>query len=137
MIVRVWICVFAASVAAGACAGKSQPPVPPLPTQLAGAKNISREDGLALLETNIEQPPNRPEMPVDLAARPGMALFGLYMICVRENGQVGALRIVKPAAWDDADDTWIGQIRNWHYKPYIRDGQARPFCYPHAIQVRS
>jgi len=126
-----------ASLVVCACAGKSQPPQPSLPTQLAGAKNISTHEALALLETDVRQPPNRPEMPDDLAARPGMALWAMYMVCVREDGQVGALRIVRGAQWYDTDDTWIGQIRKWRFKPYLRDGQARPFCYPQAIQVRS
>jgi hypothetical protein len=131
---------FMLLVAVGSCAGKSQPPQPPLPTQLVGAKNISMNDGHALLETNVLERPNRPELLADLSSRPGMILWAMYKVCVGADGQVGALRIIKPAdyrSYEDQDENWIRVIRRWRYKPYLEDGQARPFCYPVRIEVRS
>lgn len=53
----------------------------------------------------------------------------LLEICVSERGEVADV-IVRQSAGPDVDQSLLGVIRTWRYRPRVVRGTAQPFCHP-------
>jgi hypothetical protein len=64
-------------------------------------------------------------------------VWGLFKICVTEDGAVKDVKCIKSAdPLVDAD--WAALIKNqWKYKPYSINGRPVPFCYTLRLAVQS
>jgi TonB family protein len=60
-------------------------------------------------------------------ARAGMSVWLMLRVCVKPDGQVGEVTILK-AADPALDPTVVAAIKTWRYHPYTVDGRPVPFC---------
>jgi protein TonB len=70
--------------------------------------------------------PYRIKLPPALA-RAGMRLWLLARLCVRTDGSVATVTLIRGA--DPAlDPIALGTLRTWRYRPYAVNGRPVPFC---------
>ncbi len=69
---------------------------------------------------------HRPHLPAALA-HSGMSLWAMLKVCVRPDGQVDDVKVLRGAD-PSADPTIVAAIRTWRYHPFTVDGRPVPFC---------
>lgn len=93
--------------------------------------------GVALRESNVEQPPHRLTLPPELDT-PTAAYWGLFKICVGTTGEVARVDVVKSTGDKERlDARWSAAMRTWRYKPHQVNGRATPFCHPIRVEIRN
>ena len=88
-----------------------------------------------LLSDLVNDPRYRPRLPPGLN-KAGMAVWGMFKLCVDNEGDVYRVTIIRHAH-DEVDDDWTALLRTLKHKPYTIDGQPVPYCYPLRLEVRS
>jgi hypothetical protein len=101
--------------------------------QVAELKPAALEGGRV---SNINLPAHRPTLPKEIN-RAGIAVWGLYKVCVNSAGDVESVSVIRSALPGGMDAHWISRIETWKYAPYVVDGKAMPFCKPARLEVRS
>jgi Gram-negative bacterial TonB protein C-terminal len=91
--------------------------------------------GKGQLLTDVTKDPDRPRLPKDLTLA-GTAVWGLFKVCVKTDGVVADVRVIKSADWR-VDPSWMATIKRWRYRPFTIDGKPVPFCYPMRLEVRT
>jgi protein TonB len=85
--------------------------------------NIAK--GNLLIDPGSDQ--YRPKLPPALN-RQGTRLFAMVKVCVKKDGLVDSVQLVKGA--DPLVDPEISaKVRTWRYRPYAIDGRPVPFCF--------
>jgi protein TonB len=107
-------------VAGGVIGGMGQAPPPVAPKFLP--PNVAKGQ----LAIDPQQDQYRAKMPPALA-KAGMTLWAMLKVCVKQDGNVDEVKILKGAD-PTLDPNIIGVIRTWRYKPYTVDGRPVPFC---------
>jgi len=135
----------------GACASRPPPPreplpappitapapsVLPVPNAPATPVNISPAEGAAHLVSDMNAPENRLLLPPTHNVA-GARYIGRYTVCVDEAGRVRSAAVLESSGARAVDELWIEKMRNWRFRPWIRDGQQLAFCYPQRIEVSS
>jgi periplasmic protein TonB len=99
-----------------------------------GPKMLNPQIGTGQLAIDPSSGAYKPTLPPALK-RPGMTFWGLYKICVTEQGSVKDVKMVKSAD-PLVDNDWMNKIRTmWKYKPYSINGRPVPFCYTLRLSV--
>jgi protein TonB len=99
-----------------------------------GPKMLAPNIGTGQLAINAQVDPYKVGLPPVLK-RPGSSFWGLYKICVSEQGTVKDVKMVKSAD-PLVDNDWMNKIKTmWKYKPYSINGRSVPFCYTLRLQV--
>jgi protein TonB len=89
-------------------------------------KYISPTVARGQLAIDPQSDPYRVKLPPALASA-GMVLWALLKICVKPDGQVQEVAILRGA--DPAlDPLIVAAVRTWRYRPYTVDGRPVPFC---------
>jgi protein TonB len=70
--------------------------------------------------------PYKPTLPPALA-KAGMTLWAMVKLCVKQDGNVDEVKILKGAD-PSLDPLIIVAMKNWRYRPYSVDGRPVPFC---------
>jgi protein TonB len=101
--------------------GTELPPPPP-PTTMFLAPRVAT----GRLAIDPQDPAYQAHMPAALA-RAGMSLWAMVKVCVRPDGRVGDVTMLKGAD-PTLDPSIVAAIRTWRYHPYTVDGRPVPFC---------
>jgi hypothetical protein len=100
------------------------------------AKQLAPHVGKGYLISDVWNDPQlKPILPPSLN-QAGNVVWGLFKVCVGNDGDVFAVRTLK-SAHRDVDEPWKARIRRWKHKPYTLDGAPVPYCYPVRLEVRS
>jgi protein TonB len=60
-------------------------------------------------------------------ARAGMSLWAMLKVCVRAEGEVSEVKVIRGAD-PTVDPLIVAAIMTWRYHPYTVDGRPVPFC---------
>jgi protein TonB len=107
-------------VAGGVVGGVGEAPPPAAPKFLP--PNVAKGQ----LAINPQDDQYRAKLPPALA-KAGMTLWAMLKVCVKQNGSVDEVKILKGAD-PTLDPNIISAVRSWRYKPYTVDGRPVPFC---------
>jgi periplasmic protein TonB len=83
----------------------------------------------------FNDPQFKPRLPPALN-RAGMVVWGMFKVCVSNQGVVEKVTIIKPAD-PLVNDDWMAKLKSCPYRPYSVNGRAVPFCHPVRLEVRS
>jgi outer membrane biosynthesis protein TonB len=100
-----------------------------------GAVLLPPNVGKGYLISDLTKAPDKPTLPEALNKR-GMVVWGFYRVCVKTDGTVSDVKIIKSAD-ELVDPSWMKTMRGWRYRPYTVGGRAVPFCHPIRLEVRS
>ena len=124
----VGIYLLAAASAASGAGGAPQPVTP-----------VTIEDASELLLSDVQKPPHRLTLTLELARSEAPTCWGLYNVCVDVEGKVTSVKVVRGASRRDngevppgaraLDRHWIDTVKGWRFRPHQVNGQATPFCY--------
>ena len=103
------------------CEGASCDGAPPPPTTFV-APNVA--SGQLAIDPHAE--PYRVKLPPALN-RAGMRLWLLAKICVRSDGQVERVSLIRGAD-GTLDPLVLAMLKTWRYRPYSVNGRPVPFC---------
>jgi protein TonB len=107
-------------VAGGVLGGVGEAPPPAAPKFLP--PNVAKGQ----LAINPQEDQYRAKLPPALA-KAGMVLWAMLKVCVKPDGHVDEVKILKGAD-PTLDPNIIAAVRSWRYKPYTVDGRPVPFC---------
>jgi len=88
-----------------------------------------------LISDMVRDPRYRPKLPPELN-RDGMVVWGLFKLCVDDEGGVYEVTVLKSAD-RMVDNDWVAIMRTLKHRPYKIGGQPVPYCYPLRLEVRS
>jgi periplasmic protein TonB len=114
-------------VAGGVIGGMGTAPPPAAPKFLP--PNVAK---MSLL-INPQDDAYRAKVPPALA-RAGMVLWAMLKVCVKTDGHVDEVKILKGAD-PTLDPNIIAAIRTWRFKPYSVDGRPVPFCTNYRYEI--
>ena len=83
----------------------------------------------------IDEDPYRPPLPAGIDLSPGHSYWGLYKVCVSDEGAVTAVTTTKEPEPPIVDADWVATIRKWQYRPYNINYRPVPFCTISRIQA--
>jgi protein TonB len=100
--------------------GIGEPPPPPASTFLPPRVASGR------LAIDPQDPRYQAHLPAALA-RAGMTLWAMLKVCVRADGQVGEVTVIRSAD-PILDPVIVAVIKTWRYQPFSVNGRPVPFC---------
>ncbi|HEY0713798.1 MAG TPA: hypothetical protein VGF45_14055, partial [Polyangia bacterium] len=116
---------------------RAPPPPSPSPPSVANEPTLLPPTiGVGRRLSNVNLPEHKPSLPPMLNRR-GATFWGLYKVCVSDQGTVTKVRTMKSAFNAALDLNWKTTIRTWRYQPYTVGGRPVPFCSPVRLQVTS
>jgi protein TonB len=117
-------------VAGGVVGGMGDAPPPQAPKFLP--PNVAKMS--LLIDPQADQ--YRAKLPPALA-KAGMTLWAMLKVCVKTDGTVNEVKILKGAD-PSFDPNIVSALRTWRFKPYAVDGRPVPFCtnYRYEISAR-
>ncbi len=74
--------------------------------------------------TDINAPAHKPTLPKEIN-RAGIVVWGLYMVCVTNEGDVHAISVIKSDLPGGMDAHWISKIETWKYDALPRSTASR------------
>jgi hypothetical protein len=106
-------------------------------TRLRNAKLLPPQVGKGQLLTDVANDPRyKPTLPKELKSLGNVVVWGIYKVCVDNDGGVFGVSTVKSAhRLVDAD--WMARIRHYRHRPYSINGVPVPYCYPLRLEVHS
>jgi hypothetical protein len=60
----------------------------------------------------------------------GANYAGLFKMCVGITGMVDDVTTIRSTSDATVDEEWKTEVRTWRHRPYLVEGQPRPFCTP-------
>jgi periplasmic protein TonB len=108
-------------VVGGVIGGMGTAPPPPPPPKFL-PPNVAKGQ----LAIDPQQDEYRAKLPPALS-KAGMTLWAMVKLCVKQDGSVEDVKILKGAD-PTLDPSIVGALKRWRYRPYTVDGRPVPFC---------